>query len=188
MDIKANKSDIETINEKLTNDIETIKEQLTNDKDTFETTFNDVTSNIEWISGKYIQGDGTFQISDAHSYAEIPVYEGLECEITGAHSWLISCYVIKDKNGRVILEDGASTSTVTTFNEHLFTIPSGGVKLYINKYSFKKLQLKNKLSVITNVKSPLDKKTIIFTGDSICQAVIEGSTPHEQFGWSEIIK
>lgn len=159
-------------------------------KNSFEYTYDDITSNINWIAGKYIKSDGTFVDSTEHSYVELDVYEGMEYKITGSHSWGIACYVVKDPVGTVMLQDGASNSVVTDFNAHTFTIPRGGVKLYINKYSFKELQLKNKLSIITGIKSPLENKTLLFTGDSICVGAIEISPGvyNGQYGWAEIIK
>ena len=159
-------------------------------KNNFEYIYDNITSNINWIKGKYIKSDGTFSNDENHSYAELDVYAGMECKITGSHSWAASCYVVKDLDGTVVLEDGGTNDVVTNFNSHIFTIPSGGAKLYINKYGFKELQLKNKLSIKTDIKSPLKDKIVLFSGDSICAAAIEirPGVYDGQYGWAEIIK
>ena len=159
-------------------------------KDNFEEVFNDVTESMNWIAGSYIKSDGTFVDSDEHAYSVIDVKEGLEIKITGKHSWDISCFVVKDNLDAVVLEDGGEKGEITSFSNFTFTMPVGGSKLYVNKYGFENLQIKNKIRIIQNIKSPLENKTILFTGDSICAGAIEISTGvyDGQYGWPEIIK
>ena len=136
-----------------------------------------------WVLGGYMTQEGWVQQMDNsdQGYAEFDVKEGDIFRITGEKGWHSICYLVKDKGNNVILHDGRPTNVATKIINEVFTIPKGGVKLFIGKYGFKELACKNKV-VVGGTVSPLANKKILFNGDSICQGVVNGG------GYAKIIK
>lgn len=66
-------------------------------------------------------------------------------------------------------------------------VPYGNEYRYAEKF---KNQVEKQIETKINNVNPLDKKTILFTGDSICAGFIDNGdgTYGEQYGWAEIIK
>lgn len=151
-------------------------------RDNFELSFRDVTE-IKWINNCYITETGkVIPVESAdHGYAKIPVVAGDEIRISGKKGWQASCYLVKDSEGNVLLHDGRPTDASTSISNEEFTIPKNGVELYVSKYGFKYVQIKDHLSV-KNTSSPLRDKLIAFNGDSICQGVVNGG------GYAKLIR
>ncbi|MDG6614149.1 hypothetical protein QCF18_15040, partial [Staphylococcus aureus] len=133
-------------------------------RDNFELSFRDVTE-IKWINNCYITETGkVIPVESAdHGYAKIPVVAGDEIRISGKKGWQASCYLVKDSEGNVLLHDGRPTDASTSISNEEFTIPKNGVELYVSKYGFKYVQIKDHLSV-KNTSSPLRDKLIAFNG------------------------
>ena len=150
-------------------------------KSLYTLTFNNV-DNIIWKTGYYMTSNGELtQSNEEHGYACIPVESGMTFRITGKKAWLAICYLVKDENGNVILNDGRSDGVQSDIVNEEFIIPDNGVKLYIGMYGFKRLQLKDKMMIKENISSLRDK-LICFNGDSICQGVVNGG------GYAKIIE
>lgn len=66
-------------------------------------------------------------------------------------------------------------------------VPYGNEYRYAEKF---KNQVEKQIEIKINNVNPLDKKIILFTGDSICAGFIDNGdgTYGEQYGWAEIIK
>ncbi|EPB8179160.1 GDSL-type esterase/lipase family protein [Clostridium perfringens] len=106
--------------------------------------------NMEWVEGSYVKSDGTIvKATEEYGYCKINVKEDDVFRINGVKRWQASCYLIKDFNGNVIKHDGRPDSEQTPVNE-IFTIPQDGVELYISKFGFVSLELKD--SVYLNFK------------------------------------
>lgn len=168
-------------------DFEYLPDEL---KSNFTFKFNDITDSLIWVNGGYIQTNGKLVSSTDHYYAEIKVSPNTEFKITGAHSWSIACYVVKNALGNVVLTDDGKDGVITKYENASFIIPSDGCKLYVNKYGFSNLQVKNKLSLIIPDGDQLEGKTIVFNGDSIMAAAIDNGdgTYGERYGWAEMLR
>ena len=155
-------------------------------KNMYTLTFKQVTD-FNWVTKCYMRENGTVvdlansDSTDNNGYAEFDVVAGTTFKITGQRGWEGICYLIKNDSGKVLLHDGRSSSSDTKIYDEEFTIPEGGTKLFVGKYGFKELYIKNNL-IIKNSVSPLRDKVILFNGDSICQGVVNGG------GYAKIIK
>ncbi len=143
-----------------------------NIKNNFELSFRNIT-NIKWVENCYVTSTGTIVPVEStdYGYTIIPVKNGDKIRISGEKSWQASCYLVKDVEGNVLIHDNRPTDTSTVIENEEFAIPANGVELYVSKYGFKYVQIKDHLSV-KNTSSPLRDKLIVFNGDSICQGVV----------------
>lgn len=138
---------------------------------------------MNWITNCFITESGNIIKIDSthHGYCVIPVVPNTTIRITGSKAWQSICYLVKDANGKILLHDNEPDDIETKIVDREVTIPEHGVELYIGKYGFKELFIKDKLSVKSS-SSPLRDKLITFNGDSICEGLSNGG------GYAKVIK
>ena len=151
-------------------------------KDLYEIEFRHVQA-MNWITNCFMTESGSITQIDStnHGYCVIPVVPNTTIRITGSKAWQSICYLVKDRYGNVLLHDNEPDGIETKIVDREFVIPEHGVELYIGKYGFKELFIKDKLSVKSS-SSPLRDKLIAFNGDSICEGLANGG------GYAKILK
>ncbi|EPB8168489.1 SGNH/GDSL hydrolase family protein [Clostridium perfringens] len=139
--------------------------------------------NLKFTMKHYVGENGEISPieNDSFGYTVLDVKEGTDCIITGSKAWESICYLVKNDNGDVLLKDGRPEGVETKIVNEKFTIPKGGTKLFIGKYGFRELKIKDKLFA-KNITSPLKDKLICFNGDSICQGLVNNG------GYAKILK
>ncbi len=139
--------------------------------------------NLEFTMNHYVGENGEISPieNDSFGYTVLDVKEGTDCIITGSKAWESTCYLVKNDNGDVLLKDGRPGGVETKIENEKFTIPKSGTKLFIGKYGFRELKIKDKLFA-KNITSPLKNKLICFNGDSICQGLVNNG------GYAKILK
>ena len=139
---------------------------------------------FNWTTGCFITQNGSITPIDNnidYGYCVIPVVPNTTIRITGSKAWQSICYLVKDEHGKVLLHDNEPNDKETKIVDREFVIPQNGVELYIGKYGFRELYIKDKLS-IKNSSSPLRDKLIVFNGDSICEGL------SNKGGYAKILK